>query len=137
MFYGYLPYLTITGPCPISTSPLSPISQVQDPVLQLPQYITSTRPFNILKSPISQLLNSALPVSALYHTYWAMSCRFIPCITSTRTCPTGINFPISQVLDPVLPLRPLYHKYWHSSKRYIPYITGTVPCPTGISQYNK
>ena len=71
-----------------------------------------------------------------------MTYRFIPYITNTGPCPTGIipiscngpcptvTPPISQVLVHVLSVYPLCHKYWTLPLRYFPYITSTGPCPT-------
>ena len=113
--------------------------------------------------PLSQALVPVLQIPPLYHKYWSLSYRYLPCITRTGHCPTAkptislvlYHFlpvpplyhkhcpcptdtsPLSQALVPVLQIPPLYHKLWSLSYRYLPFITSSGPCPTDTSTLSQ
>ena len=127
--YCYIHYVTSTGPYPTGTSS---ISQYLTPSYRYKPYITNTCRRHSGTSPISQELVpvlSVLPtgpspprIYPLYHTYWSLSFRYIPSITSTGPCSTGT----SQI-----------PQYWTLSYRYIPYISNTGLCPTSTSRLSQ
>ena len=124
---SYLLYITSSGPCPTVTSP---ISHVLNPALPIYPYITSTGPYPTVASTISQKMDPFLQLPSPYHKYLFLVDRFISYITNTGTCHT-VTSPISQVLVPILQVHPLYHKYCSLSYSFLPHITSTGPRPTG------
>ena len=116
--HSYLPYITSTGHCPTAKPT---IFLVLYPYLP---YTTSTGPCLTETIPISQELDTVLPIYLLYHKYWTLSYSYLSYITRSGPCPT-VTAPISQLLALVLAVHTLYHKNWTLSYSYLSYITRT------------